>query len=304
MIALSGIDLMDIDPTSALAISRFVFDGAALFLWGVTSYLLILKSSGLRHRLVSHCDWTLRVALGLILLATLGQLPLHTAILGSGWPDALSTSLLWLVATQTTIGLAWTCKVIITLACLMALLVSPGRRLEIIAISSMVLLASLTISGHSAMHTGELKWLHRANQWVHLLAGGFWLGALFPLITALSLLRHPRWHDAVMSALIRFSRVGHVAVALVILSGALNTWLIVGAFPMNWSHEYQCLLSLKAILVLAMVSIALFNRYHLAPKVSHEPHAGVMLSRLSWLEIVLATLVIALVARFAMLNPH
>lgn len=304
MIGQVGIELIAIDPDSALVVSRFVFDGAALFLWGITSYLLILPSRELRQRLANRWGSVINVAMGMVLLATVSQLPLHTAILGRGWLDALAPSLLWRVATQTTIGLAWSCKAIIALAGLIALLMTPGRRLEIIAMSSMALLASLTISGHSAMHGGELRWLHRGNQWMHLLAGGFWLGALFPMIATLRLLHQPRWHDTVVAALIRFSRVGHVAVAVVILSGALNSWLIVGALPLDWSHDYQRLLSLKILLVLTMVGIAVFNRYHLVPRLSPQAKAGVMLSRLSWLEIMLATLAIALVARFAMLNPH
>jgi putative copper resistance protein D len=293
-----------IEPESALVASRFALDAAVVFLWGVSVYLLTLPASDLRLEIERRWLSPLCLALALAIIAVAIQLPLHTAIIGAGWGDLLDGPLAWRVMTQTTIGQAWAFKAGILSLSLLALVMFRAQRLSIIALTAMALLASLALSGHSAMHTGWLAGIHRANQWLHLLSGGFWLGALFPVLTTLQLLRMPIWRPASMAALRRFSRMGHVAVALVIMTGALNTGLILNTLPLEWSHDYQRLLACKIGLVAAMVGIATLNRYWLVPRLSTTHGSTRALEWMTRLEICLAAGVLALVVTLSALDPH
>ncbi|MDH2374706.1 copper homeostasis membrane protein CopD [Cobetia sp. 3AK] len=293
-----------IGPDNALAASRFVLDGAVVFLWGVSGFLLTSSSRELRLWLEERWSGALRLALALAVIATACQLPLQTAIIGAGWGDLSNVSLAWSVMTQTTSGLAWAGKAGILSMALLALMVIPAHRLVVLALASMAMLASLALSGHAAMHGGWLGGIHRANQWLHLLSGGFWIGALFPVVSTLRALHAETFRQAARAALIRFSRMGHLAVALVVVTGALNTGLILGTPPLDWSHPYQGLLAIKIGLVLSMVSIALFNRYWLVPKLSGQGGTTRALEWMTRLEVMLAALVLGLVVTLSALDPY
>jgi putative copper resistance protein D len=101
----------------------------------------------------------------------------------------------------------------------------------------------------------------------------------------------------------RFSTVGHWAVALVILSGIGNMLLIVGTVPLNWSFEYQLQLTVKIVLVFAMTMLAIVNRYVFVPRLAREPIYEAALHRGTIAEIGLGLLVVGLVAWFGMLQP-
>ena len=293
-----------IGPDNALAASRFVLDGAVVFLWGVSGFLLTSSSRELRLWLEERWSGALRLALALAVIATACQLPLQTAIIGAGWGDLSNVSLAWSVMTQTTSGLAWAGKAGILSMALLALMVIPAHRLVVLALASMAMLASLALSGHAAMHGGWLGGIHRANQWLHLLSGGFWIGALFPVVSTLRALHAETFRQAARAALIRFSRMGHLAVTLVVVTGALNTGLILGTPPLDWSHPYQGLLAIKIGLVLSMVSIALFNRYWLVPMLSGQGGTTRALEWMTRLEVMLAALVLGLVVTLSALDPY
>lgn len=292
------------DPQNLLIASRFVLDAAAVGLWGIGAYLLIVPAGPLRDGLEQRWLPGLRLALGLAVIALVCRLPLMATIIGSGWEDVTDVSLMWRIANQTTTGLAWSLGAgIVAIACpVLAML--HRHRLEVLTLTGMALLASLALSGHSAMHDGWPGYLHRANQWLHLLSGGFWLGALLPVTSALRALNSPSLRSAASHALVRFSRTGHLAVALVVITGALNTALILGQPPLDWSQDYQRLLAAKVGLVAAMISIAVFNRYWLVPRLASGTANLRSLQRMTWLEVILAAGVLALVVAFSALDPH
>lgn len=293
-----------IDPASALLASRFVHDGAVICLWGISAFLLMLPTEQLRRELEIRWSGPLRLAFVLAVFALACQLPLKTVIIGAGWNDLSNVSLMWRIAAQTTTGHAWSVSAgILSVACL-ALGLIRARRLEMLALTGMALLASLALSGHSAMHDGWPGYVHRANQWLHLLSGGFWLGALLPVLSALRALNTPSLRSAAGHALIRFSRMGHLAVALVIMTGALNTALILGKVPLDWSRTYQLLLACKIGLVLAMVCVALINRYWLVPRLSNARGSTRAIEWMTRLEVLSAALVLALVVTLSALDPH
>lgn len=79
--------------------------------------------------------------------------------------------------------------------------------------------------------------------------------------------------------------------------------MIVGGLPIDWSAPYQQLLCLKIAGVGVMLALALANRYIAVPRLSRQETAIIWLRAGTIAEIVIATVVIALVAVFGMLEP-
>src|ERR1700722_1749322 len=127
-------------------------------------------------------------------------------------------------------------------------------------------LVSLVFVGHAAMDEGWLGDLHEANDAVHILAASGWIGCLVALVPCLDMLDDPELRRRACAALIRFSSVGHVAVALVLMTGVVNTYLVLGRWPVHFASLYQLFLLGKVILAFGMVTLALVNRYAVVPR--------------------------------------
>lgn len=290
-------------PDTANIACRFVFDGATLLLWGSAAYLWMLVPADLGGSIWAKLRAARFSGVVLAVISTVASLPVRSAMLGNGWADGLDSETVMAVLTGTSIGTAWIWQAAFA-AVLLAVTVVPFRRqIAATAIVSALLLCGLALTGHAAINDGWLRVLHRANDMVHVLAGGAWLGALVPVALVLSRLGDRTAGAEALTALIRFSSAGHVAVALVILSGVANSLLIIGGLPLDWSVTYQRLLSLKIALALLMMLIAVFNRYGLVPRMGRSHAAARALAAGTIAEVGVAICVIALVAWFGTLEP-
>ena len=102
------------------------------------------------------------------------------------------------------------------------------------------------------MDDGPLGLLHRGSDMVHLLAAGFWLGALPPLSRSLRLARDPALRELALVALRRFSGLGHLAVVATLITGVANALLILTHGRLTGS-AYWLMLGAKIVLVLIMI---------------------------------------------------
>jgi putative copper resistance protein D len=286
-----------------IVVCRSGFYAGALFLWGAAIYIASFVPRGLRQTLWTRMTSIRGFSVLVISGVTAASLPLNAAVLGGGRQDAADPDVLWTVITQTSIGTAWIVQAVA--AALLFAAAMPPVRSKILptALAALVALASLPISGHAAIHDGSLRLLHRANDLLHLLSAGFWFGALLPVALLLPALKAQSTRHDATTALIGFSRAGHVAVALVILTGLFNTWLIVGGLPVDWSLPYQLLLSAKVLIVATMVALAIVNRYVFVRLLDRSPLMYRSLVCATITEIALGLGVLALVAYFGRLQP-
>lgn len=288
----------------ALALCRFAHDASATLLWGACAYLAFLVPRSLGEDVVARLGSfrTAAVAVAVVSAATL--LPIQAGTIGDGWRDAVDPSTVSAVLTQTGVGRAWMAQM--AAACVLAVAVLlPGRfQPASIAVAAGLLLATRALSGHAAMHEGWLGLAHRLNFAVHVLAGGAWLGAFLPFLAILRAFDDPLRHAEAGTALKRFSTAGHGAVALVIATGTLNTFLVFGRWPTDWRSPYQFLLALKIALVAVMVVVAVANRYVVVPLVPRR-HAQALgtLRTTTVVEMGLGLAVVACVAVFGILEP-
>ena len=87
------------------------------------------------------------------------------------------------------------------------------------------------------------------------------------------------------------------------LTGAVNVALTSGAAPFPPTTPYRTLLAVKIVLVATMISIALFNRHVLAPRLKPDAPALRILLKTSLAELLLGAAVVALVSVFGLLDP-
>ena len=292
------------DPEAALAICRFLHDAAAMALWGAFAFLWALTPAGLAHGIGRHLSTPRTVAIVVAVATTLAALPLEAAAIGNGWTDALDPATVRSVLFETSVGAALMAQGAAAVLLAATLVLPPRWRSGGTAAASGLLLASLALTGHAAMHEGVLGAAHRLNGAVHVLAAGAWLGALVPLLTLLRALDDRSQSRDAGIALRRFSSAGHGAVALVIATGVLNTVLVLGRWPTDWTSPYQAMLAAKVALVAVMTSLAVFNRYVLVPRMSRSRAEAVADLRKSTLaEIFLGIFVVGLVSVFGLLEP-
>lgn len=240
---------------SALVLCRFLHFTVVLMLFGAWVYkpLLLGRESTLDRTLTRISRWLAALAL----VSGVCWLLLITASMAGAWDAALEPSTLRLVLGSTFFGQVWSWHLLFN-GLLLALLLTPLRtHLPLRLALGASLLATLAPVGHGAMLDGvEGRWL-MLNQLVHLACVGIWLGGLMLLVM---ILRRPAGHD-IRALLQRFSGVGYIVVAGLLITGLINVRVLTGAFwPTPLLSGFALILLIKITLIAAMLGLALFNR--------------------------------------------
>ncbi|MEI9854663.1 copper homeostasis membrane protein CopD [Enterobacter mori] len=279
---------------------RFIHFGALMLIFGNALYSVWFAPSSLQRLMLRRFQAQQKMAALISLVTALLMFAVQGGMMGNGWPDVLSTDI-WRSVLGTQFGGVWLWQIILAIITAGAAWLAPqkGSRLLLLAMGQFVLLAGV---GHAAMDDGAPGALHRLNHAIHLLCAATWLGGLLPLLFCMRL-SSGRWQTAAVYTMMRFSRVGHYAVAGVIFTGIINALFITG-INVPWQAGYVKMLLFKCALVALMVVIALANRYFLVPR--FRPAAGweqTLFIRMTQAEVVLGALVLATVSLFATWEP-
>jgi copper resistance protein D len=291
-----------VDPASVIVIDRTLHFVATMLLFGASAFVALLVrpplSDALLHKLRSYL-----VTVSVLAFVSLGaMLPIQAAILTTGWAGAVDGQVLSDLAFGTEFGRVAMMRLLLA-GGLIAIALRKQTTVGALAAISALLLASLSLSGHAAMHDGALGFAHRLNDAVHTLAAGAWLGALVPLAIVAKDLDGPMRNEA-QSALRRFSFAGVWVVIAVIATGLLNLRLVLGFWPTTLSTPYVTLLALKILLVAVMIGTAIANRILSTPGcLVGDALAIHWLRRGIAVEILLGFGAVATVAAFGMLEP-
>lgn len=132
-------------------------------------------------------------------------------------------------------------------------------------LASAALLIAPSWTGHAVASSKDFR-LAVFTDWLHLLAGGFWVGGLFHLALtvpfALSFVSKPRRTIAVYHLIKLFTRIAMPSVALLVLAGLYNTWAHIPAIKAFWMTPYGQTLALKLIVVGMMLLLGGLNNFH------------------------------------------
>jgi copper resistance protein D len=268
-----------------LIVSRLLQFAAVIAVFGCGAFRIyglgVDTTATAADALTTFDAWFWRVAMFGSIVALLSALSLMlatTANMAGSAAATLEPDTISKVLFATSFGRVWCWHLVFAVLSIGVCLASRARwRMPAILVLSLLLLVSLGWVGHAVEGQGVIRLVHQINQMVHLLAAGLWLGGLVPLAWLLERARSASgtaWISVAREVVPRFSQMGYAAVALLAATGAVNTLLLVGSTQALVGTPYGRLLGLKILLFLAMVTLALFNRFRLLPRLRREAQAA------------------------------
>jgi copper resistance protein D len=253
---------------------------------------------------------------GLAIAAVTGLLwfmLLTTSITGLGSGEAIRSGAMLTVANDTQFGLVSEVRAalaVLLVACLLLSRFVVLRWLGLAAASGLV--GAIAWTGHAGSTLGALGILHLAADVLHLGAASAWIGGLFGLSILFAVGRRRsafEWKQLQLDAVLRFSTLGMISVAALILSGIVNAWILVGSFRALLVTDYGQLLLLKIMAFVVMVGFAAVNRFRLTPQLAlvakAETHTNALsaLTRNTLIEIAFGLAIFAVVGVLGTLHP-
>ncbi len=303
-------DWLSVTVRTALYVDLMLLFGLPLF--GLYSLRRAERQSVLPFRALIAGLAVLGLALSALGIAAL------TAAMAGVSLSGIDRETLSMVITQTSIGTAWQVR---TAALLMTLgfAWAAGQRTGAAPFSVMtgaagIALASLAWTGHGAASEGRGGLVHLWADIFHLLAAGAWIGgiAAFGWLLLRPVAAMTEDHLRLSHrALDRFSVIGSIVVGVIVASGLVNSYMLVG--PMHVLElpftRYGQLLLIKLALFAAMVALAAANRFRLTPALETALAHGDAVSAVAALrrsmawEAGAALAILGLVAWMGMLAP-
>jgi putative copper resistance protein D len=224
----------------------------------------------------------------------------------SGLPldEALSADILSTVINETQFGQVSTVRAGLAI-CLVVCLVCDRLAIARWAgfAAALALAASLAWTGHAGSTAGQTGNLHLAADALHLIAAAAWIGGLAPLILFLRAARRGK-AISLSDVVGRFSIMGLVCVAALMLTGIINTAILVGSVHALVVTGYGRLLLLKLVLFTLMLMLALINRLVLTPRLGRSGNGALRwLARNSTIELALGLAILAVVGMLGTMHP-
>ncbi len=265
----------------------FGVGGAFFAQWFASARLLPRNGKKFIVALLAGGFVAVPLSIGLHGVDALGA-PLSAAADGATWRAALGTSY-------------GTAALIMMLALGLALSAMAVREPGVAKLQSLAGLAAtglaLAATGHAATASPEL--LTRPAVFMHVIAGAFWIGSLWPLAVAL---RAP--DEQARAALSRFSRVIFWAVALLLVSGSVLAVVQVGRVEALWTTAYGWVLLAKLGALLPLFGLAAINRFWLTRRVqTGDAVANRNLRHSIAVEVAIAFVVLGIVALWRFTPP-
>lgn len=298
---------------AGLIAARFLHYAALVLVFGAFAYAGYgARSAGVARRLG-------RLGLGssaLLLLGAAAVLVATIAGLGGGFAS-LSDETLWsAVVEDTDFGRVWSARLVMALLLFGVGVVVwrwPARAVKRVGLMlAGGLVVTVASTGHAAAEEGPSGLVHRAADAAHLLAAAVWLGALLPLLFLLRRGASELGEDLATASvrLAAFHTIGLAAVAVLIVSGAVNSWFLVASPEALLTTTYGRVLIVKLALFAVMIGLAAENRLRLVPALARDSASGdqdaqsaaALRSRI-WAELMVGMLVLLAVAVLGAIEP-
>ena len=269
-------------------------------------------------RVVARTARHIWIAMGVLLVASVGQLvdhtavaaelpfykalgrPLATVLLGTDWGH------LWLGR----LGVLGIMVAVLGVPLLSGLRAAEGRgawRHSILWATALggVLLLTLSLASHGAA-TLEIRAAAVCADYLHVLAAAFWGGGLCHFALSLSLglwAEPPEVRRAVLVALVpRFSLLASLCVSTILITGSYSAWAQVTVLP-ALRTPYGVTLLVKLALVLPLLGLGALHLLWVRPRLAHQDTAGRWLRRGVTVEALLLALILGAVGMLTSLEP-
>lgn len=288
--------------------------GGAVVLLGTPLFLLY----GLRASEGAALGWPrsmLIAASAVVALSSAAAVGAQTSVMAGSIAEGLKPASLGFMITGTSLGPAFLARALVAAAVFVLLLFArPTRPVWIAtALAGLVVSASFAWTGHGAATEGPGRLVHLTAAILHSWGAAVWLGALAALLVLTICHRPAPAADRILHrALHGFAGVGTASVAVLVLSGLVNTWFLVGPDRLSGllTTPYGLLLTGKLVIFALMLVLAAANRFHLTPDLASaldDPEdlrvAVGRLKRSLVMETLLALALLAVVAVMGTLAP-
>ena len=294
-------------------------EGAVMFRFAIAAPNLSDVSRDERHRngLRRFLNCMMAVSLGVGVLSGAAWLfVLAGRIVGVSPMHALIHGTDWTLLTETQFGRVWQLRAMTSILLALSLAMSFRAKsvtpswAAISIVLSVFLTCSLPWAGHGAATPGMLGNAHLVADILHLVASGIWVGGLPPLaFLLLSAARNGSvaCHATAAAVTQRFSSSAMASVLVLIITGIVNSYVLVGSVSNLVSTAYGELLLVKIGLFVLMLSFAAFNRLRLTPGFAagptHASRSAVLIARNSLVEFALGLLVLIIVGILGIMPP-
>lgn len=282
---------------SSLSAVRWISYLAMMMLFGGFAIYLLVLTPALRHatlgspgrevqvrnasgRRIVKWSW---ISVVLLLLTSSVSLVLQASgVFDKSFAESLTPSLLAQVILNTGYGVHWLLE-IISVVLLIGILVFLSGKLKrepddahralwwAGLLAGAVLLIAPSWTGHAVAAVKDFR-LAVVTDWLHLLAGGFWVGGLFHLaLTLPSVVAGVHQGDRIgllVQVIKQFTKVAMPSVALLVLAGLYNTWVHVPSFNAFWLTPYGKTLLLKLLFVGLMLLLGGLNNFHFGKRLA------------------------------------
>lgn len=291
---------------------RWLQYGGAVILLG-TPLFLLYSFKGATGPNLTWVKPTLIAAALVVATGSFAALVAQTAVMAGSLSEAVKFTSLYFMVTGTDLGTAMVLRAFVALLGLLALLaLKPGPGLWTLTVATgLIVAASFAWTGHGASTEGPGGLVHLVADIIHAVSAALWLGALAAM-TLLLLRRAPPDDLAIHRALNGFARQGTLAVGLLVLTGLVNSWYLVGPERIGnlGASLYGQLLIGKLVLFALMLLLAAGNRFRLTPELGGVLAGGAdpgqalqRLRRSVVTETVVGALLLAVVAAMGTLAP-
>ncbi|MBI3275789.1 MAG: CopD family protein [Methylocystis sp.] len=175
----------------------------------------------------------------------------------------------------------------------------------LVAVVAGALLVSQAWIGHPASLPGSERWLVTGAYAIHMLGAAVWLGALLPLgLLVARARRDGEGRGIAVFALWRFSRVGMIAVAAILLGGIVNAISRTDSFDALVASTWGQIVILKIAIISTMIVAAALNRFVLMPRLSAQTEITIArLARNVTFEQAAGLLILAAAAVLGVFHP-
>ena len=251
-----------------------------------------------------------------IVLSVFGFLVLMAAMMGTSIAE-IDWEMRRTILFDTPIGTAWLIRMAALIAALLAALTIrrlDTSRLAAVSCASAVALGTLVWTGHAGAMEGQIGSIHKISDVLHLLAAAIWLGGIVGFLKMLQAPVDQLSGDGLVvahRALDSFAKVGTFCVAVIVVTGLINSQILVGlsSVPALFDSTYGQLLVLKLLLVGFMLLLGAKNRWRLTPNLGlalsngNTARAVAALRTSLLLEAAAALVILGLVSWLGMLDP-
>lgn len=285
----------EIDPS--LSAIRWVSYLAMMMLFGGFAMYLLVLAPAIRQASLAEpaqvaqvrnasarriVKWSWISVVLLLLTSSVSLVFQASGVFDRSLAESLSPSLLGQVISNTGYGGHWLLE-IFSIALLIVILILLSSKLKRAPaevpkglwwaglVAGAVLLIAPSWTGHAVAAVKDFR-LAVVTDWLHLLAGGFWVGGLFHLAmtlpAALAGVDNTDRIGLLAQVIKRFTRVAMPSVALLVLAGLYNTWVHVPSFSGFWLTPYGKTLLLKLFFVGLMLFLGGLNNFHFGKRVA------------------------------------